>query len=123
MKAMAPGKSVALREGHLFGAGIGVRGAGVADGGAATATEERAATRPLPAGEAAAATGPRAGAPPTQMAFLQPGQITCFPAAVSGTCMAWLQNGQRINCALRASFQSYQAFSPRIPPPSNRGHP
>ena len=36
MQAIAPGKSGALQEGHLFGAGIGVRGAGAAAGGAAT---------------------------------------------------------------------------------------
>src|ERR1700682_292042 len=112
MHAMAPGRSGVLHAGHSVGAADGgvdlLLSAGEAGGGAAIAAEpERAATRPVPeAGVAAgaAAAGWRTCAAPTRMAFLHAGHSTCFPAALSGTCMAWLQCGQRINCGIRITF-------------------
>jgi hypothetical protein len=103
MQAMAPGNRVALQEGQVVGAANGGRaiGAGVGRGGAVGDEKERPAGRPTPAGmAAAAATGCRAGEVPIEIAFLQPGQITCFPAATSGTCMGCVQKGQRINCGI-----------------------
>src|SRR5438270_1931686 len=118
MHARAPGKSAALQEGHVVGADEGRRiGAGVAAvagvAGAATADEEaRGAVRAI-LDDAAVRTVSRTGAAPTAMAFLHPGQITCLPEALSGTCIACVQNGHRITCGIPVSFGN--EYEPTLP--------
>ncbi len=94
MQAMAPGSSSAPQEGHSLGVSevaVAPPGAGrEGTTGAATGTGRGLAAR-------AAAIGCGAGAAAgTWNGFWHDGQRTPFPAALSGTCIALLQCGQRM---------------------------
>src|SRR5262245_20423679 len=108
MQAMAPGSRAEPHAGQAVGAG-GLTGT-APDGFAAGGGEGGVG---LPAGRAApaaapAATGSRAGAlptPPTWNRRLPPGQRTCLPGALSGTCIALVQWGQRMVRGIGAPHQ------------------
>src|SRR5437899_2228346 len=99
MQAMAPGRSLALHAGHSVGVpeddGLEL-GAALVDCDVAGVGE---GARP-PAG---APPGGRVEAPPTTNGFLHPGQRTCLPAELSGTCICLVQWGQLMTCGMTVS--------------------
>src|SRR5438309_1501362 len=100
---MAPGNRRDLHAGHSVGAlaGCGLVGTVIGGTGLEGATTAAGAV-------AAAATGVGFGTVPaaigcgaaTAKMFLQKGHRTCFPAAFSGICVAFLQCGQRITSGI-----------------------
>src|SRR5262245_61359011 len=95
MQAMAPGSRAEPQAGHAVGV-VGALAATGAAGRGGAAGAVGAVGRAGPA-VAPAATGSRAGAGPLiGNSRLQPGQRTCLPTALSGTCMALVQCGHRI---------------------------